>query len=242
MKYIGQLIVKDLEQAILLQGLQKIKGSLTIKKLDKVNESAMQDIAKYKNQIIKNEMIINSIFESYGEFKNFLLSLFKDGSEILQTNSPTLAFNYANSVIRGRWPEGEDLIATDSINSYNYSASVLKGRFLKGEDAIATNPRIIYNYVQYFVKGPFPKGEDAIATDAQSSFYYARDIIKGPWPKGEDAIATNASSSVAYAYFILNKKRFLKGEKAIKQSKLYSTKYRDDIPGAPPPHGWTREI
>lgn len=38
--------------------------------------------------------------------------------------------------IRGPWPEIEATIATDAGLSYNYAVSILKGRFLAGEDQI----------------------------------------------------------------------------------------------------------
>lgn len=71
--------------------------------------------------------------------------------------SPTAASVYAHSVIGGRWPEAEPVIARDAQCAYLYARYLIKGRFLEAEPVIARN--------------------------ADWAYYYARDIIKGPWPK-----------------------------------------------------------
>lgn len=47
--------------------------------------------------------------------------------------SPDLAYLYAIAVIKGRWPEGEKLIATDAGNAYLYAVEVIKGRWPEAE-------------------------------------------------------------------------------------------------------------
>lgn len=46
------------------------------------------------------------------------------------------AFDYARDIIKGRWPEGEAIIASDIYYAYYYSQVVIKGRFLEGEKTI----------------------------------------------------------------------------------------------------------
>jgi hypothetical protein len=136
MKYIKELIVKDLEQAIFLKDLQKIESSLKINSLNKVNES-ISDIIKYKDEIIKSTMIIESIFKSpYSEIKEFLISLFEDESQVIKINSLWLAYNYALYTIKGSWKQSEDVISENLEYSYKYARDVIKGPFPKGESTI----------------------------------------------------------------------------------------------------------
>ena len=54
-------------------------------------------------------------------------------------NTATDAYYYARDVIKGRWEEGESIIATDPWNAYNYAFEIIKGRWLEGEAIIATD-------------------------------------------------------------------------------------------------------
>ena len=66
------------------------------------------------------------------------------------------AFFHALNVIKGRWPEGEEVISQDAGYSYYYAFHVLKDRF--------------------------PEGEEKISRSTYYSFLYAREIIKGKLP------------------------------------------------------------
>jgi hypothetical protein len=54
---------------------------------------------------------------------------------------PHLALCYAYYTIKGRWPEGEAVIAQDSWSSCRYAYSILRERFPAGEEAIAKSTR-----------------------------------------------------------------------------------------------------
>ena len=69
------------------------------------------------------------------------------------------AFLYARDVIKGRFPEGEAIIATDPRYAYCYSRDVICGRFENGESIIIIVPKYAY--------------------------YYARDVVNGRWLDGE---------------------------------------------------------
>ena len=68
---------------------------------------------------------------------------------------------------------------------YRYAYDVIKGRFPEGETIIATDPEYAYYYACNVIKGRFPEGESTIATDSRWAYLYARDVTKGRWLDGE---------------------------------------------------------
>ncbi len=139
--------------------------------------------------------------------------------------SPFAAYEYAENVIQGRFPEGEKLFAKDVYWAYYYAKDVIKERFPEGEKAIASgDPRYAYHYAKYVIKGRFPEGEEAIAGDPEWAFKYARDVIKGRWPEGEKAIASNPRYAYHYAINVI-KGRWPEGEKAIASNPELAYKY-----------------
>jgi len=87
--------------------------------------------------------------------------------------------------------------------AYRYARDIIKGRFPEGEKVIASDPHCVdrpyyaYLYARDIIDGRWPEGEKAIASDPEYAYYYARDIIKGRFPEGEKAIA----SDLYWAYF-----------------------------------------
>jgi len=82
--------------------------------------------------------------------------------------------------------------------AYYYARDVIEGRFPEGEEAIATNPWSAYRYARDVIKGRWPEGEAVIATDPYSAYNYAINVIGGRWPEGEAAIATEPDWAKAY--------------------------------------------
>lgn len=68
---------------------------------------------------------------------------------------PEYTYNYVCDIIKGPWPEGEDIIATDGDVACKYALDILKNQFPKGEKAIAEHP---YN-----------------------AYWYAHDLINSSW-------------------------------------------------------------
>ena len=101
--------------------------------------------------------------------------------------SPVYAYGYANNVIHGRWPAAEAVIASEPEWAYRYATDVIKGRFPAGEPVIASDPNWAYRYAKNVIKGRFPAGEPVIARSLHwNRAYaqaYAKDIIQGPWPE-----------------------------------------------------------
>jgi len=128
-------------------------------------------------------------------------------------NSPSDAYIYAETVIRGRWPPGEALIATDGASAVKY-AKLIKDRFPPGESTIASDAGLAARYAVDVIRGRWPPGEKAIATTAEASYQYAGFALEERWPPGEKAIAKDSDYACWYALRLV-KDRWPPGEKAI---------------------------
>jgi hypothetical protein len=201
MNYIKKLKI-DLNQFFSIPDLNKIE----IKNLN-IRPKNGDEIIKYKNEIIKNKLnklIVESIIENNYDFRNFFIFLLNK-QDVLNIDSPMLTFYYIQKVIRGPWPQGEDIIIKDGGWAYAYANEIIRRRWPKGEDAISQSPNGAFGYVREIIRKPWPQGEDAISRNADHSFYYARDFIKDRWPKGEPVIM----NSIAREWYI----SFLKGKR-----------------------------
>jgi hypothetical protein len=94
---------------------------------------------------------------SYKYARNVLRQAFKRG----EIDSP-------------RFIKGEDAIAADGPElAFKYADYVLMGAFPKGEDAIATDGELAYLYASQIIRKPFPKGAAAINSNAHNARAYA---------------------------------------------------------------------
>ena len=76
-----------------------------------------------------------------------------DIEKVKALKSSQAALNYARDVIKGRWEEGEDVIALSAGCSYTYAVNVLYGRFEKGEPEIAKVDDWLKCYEKYVLGG-----------------------------------------------------------------------------------------
>ena len=106
----------------------------------------------------------------------------------------------------------EAAIATEAQFAYYYANYILEGAFPAGEEAIATDTWRAYCYALNVLKGPFALGEAAISKSAEPAFDYAHDVLKGPFPAGEAAIATNPGWALAYATTVLKADFYCNGK------------------------------
>lgn len=121
----------------------------------------------------------------------------------------------------GRIPELEETIAKNAMFSLMYANSILKDRFPRGENAIAEtgNAHTCYSYVidrgltYEEVKGS--NLEKTILCSAQFAIEYARTFRNEDIELNERVIATEPRIALEYAW--LRKKRFHIGEKAISE-------------------------
>ena len=148
--------------------------------------------------------------------------------KILQTGDAKGAYFYARDVIKGRWHEGEKLIASDPERAYKYANYVIKGRFPEGEKVIASNSICAYYYATDVIKGRFPEGEKAIASDFLWAYHYAKDIIQGRFLEAENLIASNPEWAYEYAKDAI-RGRWPEGEKVIASDPEWAYKYADKV-------------
>jgi hypothetical protein len=79
------------------------------------------------------------------------------------SRDPWTALYYARTVIKGRWPEGEEAIAKNPISSYKYATEVIFSRFPEGEAAISKAPGYAVDYAINVIGGRWPEAEETLA-------------------------------------------------------------------------------
>ncbi len=78
------------------------------------------------------------------------------------------AYYYALKNLKGRYYEGESIIAIDSYYSLIYAKNIIQGRFPLGEAAIALVACHSYHYARYITGEEFPLGEESMYNDRDS--------------------------------------------------------------------------
>jgi hypothetical protein len=76
---------------------------------------------------------------------------------ILAEGDPQTCAEYAQFVVKGRWPEAERFILKNLGVSLGYASSVIKGRWEQYEKAIINDPYMCYLYAKQVVKGRLPE-------------------------------------------------------------------------------------
>ena len=106
------------------------------------------------------------------------------------TTDPSEAYRYASEVIKGRWPEGEKIIASDLWIAVDYARHVIKSRWPDIEKPIlnSKDPSLAYDYARFVIKGRWPEAEKLILTSPRAAGYYAFGCIKKRWPAAEKVI------------------------------------------------------
>ena len=87
--------------------------------------------------------------------------------------SPLTALHCAKH-IKQRCDDLEKIIATDACLSYQYAESVLRGKFELGEPSIATDSLLSYMYSVFVIRNRFELGEKAINSNSYFSQLYER--------------------------------------------------------------------
>ena len=85
------------------------------------------------------------------------------------------------------------------------------------EDIVALYPNPAVFYAAEVLERRWPEVEDMMLKTADDALQYAEFVINGFWHEAEDIISTDPQASIEYAYLI--KRRFIKGEKTIINSK-----------------------
>ena len=99
-----------------------------------------------------------------------------------ELDTPLFAQQYAEQILRARWPEKEALIASQAPSAFYYAEQVIKGRWPEGEPEIATDADFASRYAA-LTKKRFKLGEPAIMGDPRELDYY-RDVLAVNDPEG----------------------------------------------------------
>lgn len=144
--------------------------------------------------------------------------------------TPDTAVRYAKTVIKGRWPEAEQVIASSASSALDYAEHVIGGRWPPGEPAILKRPtmptpwsydredhtELAVKYATHVLKTRWPEAEEMILLDGDSGDLrvYAEQAIRGRWPAAEKKILTDPSAIVKYAELVIGG-RWPEGESLI---------------------------
>ena len=158
---------------------------------------------------------------------------------------PYDAYRYASQVLKGRWPEGEPVIATDPGLAYQYATDVIGGRFPEAEATIAKWAAWAYQYAKDVIGGRWPEAEAVIAKSRFASrggkpvsypYEYAKDVIGGRWPEAEATIAKSPYFAYKYAKDVIGG-RWPEAEAVIATDPRYNELYTHDVINGLPDNG-----
>ena len=135
-----------------------------------------------------------------------------------------IAYIYAKEIIKGRWPEVEDIIKTDPFFAYRYAKYVIKGRWPEAEPYIMKDFRYAYKYAKETIKGRWPEAERYIMK-TRRAYDYAKDVIKDRWPEAEEYIKKDPANAYFYAKDVI-KGRWPEAEPFIKTDPTWAERYQ----------------
>jgi len=78
---------------------------------------------------------------------------------------PGYALDYAIEVLDGRWPEAEEVIATEAYSALMYAGMILGGRFKLAEETIKKDPISAARYATSILVHKWPEAEPHIKQD-----------------------------------------------------------------------------
>lgn len=88
---------------------------------------------------------------------------------------PYWAYGYAQHIIRGRWPEAEPYILTNTYYAYWYAVRVIKGRWPELEPYIIKH-RFAYHYARDCIKVRWIEAEPYIKRDKDLWYDYCKEF------------------------------------------------------------------
>jgi hypothetical protein len=95
--------------------------------------------------------------DKLGELKDYIICMGRQGARSLPALEPyilphpDLCYYYAYHVIRGRWRQGEAVIAKDPTIAYWYAVDVVQDRWPRGEVAIMSNSATARGYNKFLI-------------------------------------------------------------------------------------------
>ena len=85
------------------------------------------------------------------------IAIVKEKYEKIIIQDAELAYNYARSIIKGRWNEAEQTISACPEYAFNYAINIIRGRWEEAEEFIAKDPKYAYHYARLVIKGKLPE-------------------------------------------------------------------------------------
>lgn len=125
-------------------------------------------------------------------------------SVIVKNVSPLVeaTYLYALNELKGRFPEGEQIILNGSAEfACLYAVNVLKTPWPEAEALIMTNIDAVIDYCMK-VKGRWPEAEIFIMNFSYSSAMYAIHVIKGRWIEAYMSIRKEERAKLLYLEFL----------------------------------------
>ncbi len=207
-------------------------------KWNEIRNLILDYMVKYKNSLLDPEFmkkkrliskvkVIQDPKSAYKYALDVIKGRWPEAEQYIATD-PEYAYLYAKNVIRDRFPEAESNISKDHERAYDYAKDIIKGRFPEAEQYISKDPFYSYRYALYIIKGRFPEAEQYISKDPFYSYYYARNIIKKRFPEAESVIMKNPKLAYLYAKDVI-KDRFPEAESFIAKDKQYFDLYKTNI-------------
>ena len=124
----------------------------------------------------------------------------EESSMLSQGDSMPLA-RYAAYMIKGRWPEAEEMIAKESRAAFSYARTVLKQRWPEAEPVIMKEPMVAVDYAAEIIRGRWPEAEANILKSPIAAADYAILVLKAPWPEAESAIRRDRDAWARYSHY-----------------------------------------
>lgn len=148
---------------------------------------------------------------------------------VVDSGDTIYALSYAMDVLHGRFPEGERYIMGNANLIYNYARSVIKGRWKEAEPALLKTQQwsVLCDYAKAYTSSRWPEFESVLLSGgvrAEFLVRYAHEVLHGRWKAAEPIIAKSALASMQYAHLVLGG-RFIAGETAIIADGRFTTDY-----------------
>lgn len=89
-----------------------------------------------------------------------------------------------------RIPELESLLIQDPNAAYNYAKSILQGRWIEAEPMILKegSSKVLFFYAKHVIRDRWPEAESKIIECSKYIMEYTKDLVKNRWKEAEDKI------------------------------------------------------
>ncbi|MFT3996009.1 MAG: AAA family ATPase [Asticcacaulis sp.] len=161
-----------------------------------------------------------------------------EAEPLIAAGSADLALFYAQTIIKGPWPEGERAILTDGSCAQQYATRVLRSRWPVAEPIILSDARAAMYYAWWALEARWPEFETKLLAEGfegygrhgMIAYEYAVEFFPDGWPEAEFLIARDAQGASGYARMILGEPWPL-AEAAIAADPIWCIEYAERFYG-----------